>query len=66
MKRVNNNKEAAVHLQERTREKPEAVAKQKQGGAYLDRSEDGKKGFHLKQKGKKYSTTTKNTPSPLF
>lgn len=67
MKRGNKKKEAAVHLEERTREKPEAVAKQKkQGGAYLDHSEDKKKGFHLKQEGKKYNITIKNTPKPFF
>lgn len=62
MKRGNKKKEAAVHPEESSREKPEAAAKQrKQGGAYLDHSEDEKR-IPFEAERKKCNTTTKHNP----
>lgn len=62
MKRGNKKKEAAVHPEESTREKPEAATKQrKQGGAYLDHSEDEKR-IPFEAERKKCNTTTKHNP----
>lgn len=66
MKRGNKKKEAAVHLEESTREKPEAAAKQrKQGGAYLDHSEDEKR-IPFEAERKKCNTTRTHNPELFF